>query len=76
MTYHRERAVPAADLAGRLLDSLTSLEQETARLRATLTGPQLPVDERVLGKTLGRILAARDLLHLVRKELSQRKESA
>jgi hypothetical protein len=69
MPYSRDRTVPTADLASRLLDAVAGIRQEAEDLRQVLTGPQLPVDEKVLGRLLGRLLAVQAMLHGARKEL-------
>jgi hypothetical protein len=69
MPYHRDRAIPTADLTGRLLDAVTAIRQEAEALREALTGPHLPLDEQLLGKLLSRLLAVQGLFHAARKEV-------
>jgi hypothetical protein len=76
MAYRRERVIPTTSQVARLLDALTSLEQQAECLRHELTGPQLPTDDKLLGKTLSRIMASRELLSTARRELTSGKETA
>jgi hypothetical protein len=76
MAYRRERVIPTTSQVARLLDALTSLEQQAECLRAELTGPRLPTDPKLLGKVLGKIMSSRELLYQARRELTSGKETA